>query len=267
MWNLDYPMQMMGNCQAEAVAAWRDMECAYPHWDKMAEEGIIIHDALQEKHYEHASYMVQKMDLLEETKFFEISMGYIHFLFDPTGEYTNQDIQKYLWSMDTFADAFEYVANALDEGTLIFEPTGEFMAKMTGMELENVDEVDEATYMQLVANFEAMSPSNDDLRNYAEQMRNFMPSELTHEQIDDRLNMQCNKHFGMFLDYHNAQVSKEVAMFQEYKAHTFIFIKITFNHCSVSVNPLILFHNKVLSMSFIFLEHSNFFRYLSIMIV
>lgn len=219
MWNLDYKMQMIGDMQANEVAAWRDYECSHPQFERMESEGIKIHEALKAMHYEKASYMVQKLDLADQTKFWEITMGYVRFLVDPSGEMSNKEIQQMLFDMETYADAYEYVADSLDNGDLMFEPSTEFLMQISGMTFDH-QELTEEDYAALYEAYDAVAVSVEDMRNYAQQMRDFEMVELSREEIDAKLNMQCNNHFNMILDYHNQKVSEQVAWFQEYRTQS-----------------------------------------------
>jgi hypothetical protein len=215
-WNMDYAMSIMAEHEQNMLQEWREIECMYPHYNYMAEMGLTIHPAMQEMCYGMKTKFVQHMELLEEVHFKDLLTGYTKFIYDPTGCMTSADIYKKLFDME-LADAYEYVAKALDKQELMFAPSTEFMVMVAEIDMEDTSEMwpeTEEEWQALYAAFEQNAITRDQLREYAEKIREFEIDEekYTHENLDEALNAMCNAQFDKMAEWHQSKVDEKVGM-------------------------------------------------------
>jgi hypothetical protein len=218
--NWDYPMQQMSDMEQAAVKAFQEMECNYPHWDEMAENGITVHEAAKEMIYAMKSQMLQEMQLGLDVDYFRLSHLSWYF-YSVDGSMSTKDIMMQLWSMD-YADQYDWVADMLEEKKIeVYVNDLMFIYKYLDMEppmgFAPVS-IEEETAIR--EQFEAELPDVAQLRAYAQQIRDFVPVEMAWNEIDLAANDMCNMHFDMLLKGHKQWNDMHISYVVEHREMT-----------------------------------------------
>lgn len=218
--NWDYPMQKMADMEQAAVKQWQEAECNYPHWDYMAENGLTVHDAMKGMMYQCKSEMLQKMQLAMDVDYMRLSHLSWYF-YSTDGSMTTKDIMMALWSMD-HAEQYDWVANMVESEMIkVYVNDIMFIYKYLDLEMPmgfsgpSMEE-EEAIREQ----FMAALPTPDMLREYAEQIRNFEPREMSWTEVDMAANDVCNMHFDMLLKGHKQWTDMHISYVNEHREMT-----------------------------------------------
>lgn len=217
--NWDYPMQKMADMERAAIQEWQQMECNYPHWEEMSANGLTFHDKAKEQMYQCKSQMIQHMQLAEEVDFMRLNK-LAFFFYTPDGSMTTKEIMMTLWSME-HADAYDWVADQMEAGTLdLYVDNVMFMYKYLEMEMPTTMTLSEEEEAAIREQFEQALPSNEQLRAYANKIRNFEVQEMSWADVDAACNEMCNAHFEGFLAGHKEMADMHISYVVQHREMT-----------------------------------------------
>merc|ERR1712226_756303 len=220
--NWDYPMSKMAEMEQNMVKEFQAMECNFPHWEEMASNGLTFHETAQEAMYQKKSECLQDMAMAEQVDYMRLAK-LTWFMYSPTDTWTNKEIMMALWGMD-YAEQYDFVATHMDDGMLdIYVDDLMFMYAYVGQEMPQGFTISEEEEAAIGEAFKAAMPSTDQLREYAQMIRDFRAAgytQMSWTAVDQGMNDVCNQHYEMFLAGHQSWANMHIGYINAHREMT-----------------------------------------------
>merc|ERR1712088_815077 len=176
----------------------------------------------QEAMYQKKSEFLQDMALAEQVDYMRLAK-LTWFMYSPTDTWTNKEIMMALWGMD-YADQYDFIATHMDDGMLdVYVDDIMFMYAYLGQEMPQGFTISEEEEAAIREAFKAAMPSTDQLREYAQMIRDFQAAgytQMSWTAVDQGMNDVCNQHYEMFLAGHQAWANMHIGYVNAHREMT-----------------------------------------------